>query len=554
MLTRSIRPVLIAAVIAAGANADVRVRHMFSTGPAPGLTEGVTIDQAMPPSFPVIADSRGRALAIGHLAGTDVTAANDTAMWLVGPGQAELLVRDGDALIGFSGGTIAFFYPLGIASDDTVFLRVQMAGMAATSDTAIAYVRPGEAPVSLLREGDPIPGRPGQAWPDLLLARGGVSRAGDLVFLTQPTNGMLVAATTDSVDIVFATGDPVPDFEDTIGVVDGLFAVADGPIVHFSMRLSGPELTTANDNAIYDYRDGVLRLLAREGDPAPGLPDYAYRRFQSVGLADTLGVGGFSFSADLGGPGGTAIGLFRADEAGVAPLGSTVEPIPGLDPTATFADVFWEQQHPAGLAFIARDNDGGDHDGVWLATDTGLANIVRQGDTPPGSSAPFTYGSFRSFGNYGAVRCSSSGRIAFLTAITDPADDGPTVYGTDPLGNLRRGMAAGDLIDTPTGPRTLGIATGAAYADDGGIIIATQMFGPAVSTGLVRLDIGCPGSGCDDLDIANSDCRVDLADLALLISEFGLNGRDLVSDIDRNGAVDLSDLASLIAGYGSDCD
>jgi hypothetical protein len=53
----------------------------------------------------------------------------------------------------------------------------------------------------------------------------------------------------------------------------------------------------------------------------------------------------------------------------------------------------------------------------------------------------------------------------------------------------------------------------------------------------------------------NCDCAVDLADLAILLANYGTtsdaNPED--SDLDADGDVDLSDLAALLANYGATC-
>ncbi len=67
------------------------------------------------------------------------------------------------------------------------------------------------------------------------------------------------------------------------------------------------------------------------------------------------------------------------------------------------------------------------------------------------------------------------------------------------------------------------------------------------ATTLVRSD--CPG----DLDL---DGRVDLADLAILLADWGCE-RGLGfcrGDVDADGETDLSDLATLLAGFGRTCD
>ena len=60
-------------------------------------------------------------------------------------------------------------------------------------------------------------------------------------------------------------------------------------------------------------------------------------------------------------------------------------------------------------------------------------------------------------------------------------------------------------------------------------------------------EITC-GPGCET-DI-NGDCIVDLADLSILLGNFGGPGD---GDFNNSGTVDLSDLSLLLSQFGNDC-
>lgn len=61
----------------------------------------------------------------------------------------------------------------------------------------------------------------------------------------------------------------------------------------------------------------------------------------------------------------------------------------------------------------------------------------------------------------------------------------------------------------------------------------------------------CPQEGCStDLD---GDCTVALADLAIVLSNFGQTGALLHADFDNDGDVDLTDLALILSEFGNDC-
>ncbi|MFN0135269.1 MAG: FG-GAP-like repeat-containing protein [Phycisphaerae bacterium] len=66
----------------------------------------------------------------------------------------------------------------------------------------------------------------------------------------------------------------------------------------------------------------------------------------------------------------------------------------------------------------------------------------------------------------------------------------------------------------------------------------------------VKLFLAVPPPCVTDL---NGDRQTDLVDLALLLSNFGLTGENLVGDLNGNGEVELSDLATLLAVFGTAC-
>ncbi len=65
------------------------------------------------------------------------------------------------------------------------------------------------------------------------------------------------------------------------------------------------------------------------------------------------------------------------------------------------------------------------------------------------------------------------------------------------------------------------------------------------------------GTPADDLigDL-DGDCDVDLADLAILLANYGTTGgaEPEDGDLDGDGDVDLADLATLLAHYGEVCE
>jgi len=66
----------------------------------------------------------------------------------------------------------------------------------------------------------------------------------------------------------------------------------------------------------------------------------------------------------------------------------------------------------------------------------------------------------------------------------------------------------------------------------------------------ISFDVGAPPSCPGDLD---GDLDVDLADLSLLLGDYGASGADLPGDLDGDGTVALTDLSLLLGAFGTTC-
>jgi hypothetical protein len=64
------------------------------------------------------------------------------------------------------------------------------------------------------------------------------------------------------------------------------------------------------------------------------------------------------------------------------------------------------------------------------------------------------------------------------------------------------------------------------------------------------IDCQLPPECPEDL---SGDGVIDLADLAILLANYGQPGGPEAGDLDGNGTIDLSDLSQLLSVYGTDC-
>lgn len=84
---------------------------------------------------------------------------------------------------------------------------------------------------------------------------------------------------------------------------------------------------------------------------------------------------------------------------------------------------------------------------------------------------------------------------------------------------------------------------------------APPNFSPVVeaSVTLAAPSISFTVGGAPCLGDLDNNGNVDIADLAILLSQFGSSGSGLAGDIDNNNTVDIADLALLLSVFGTPC-
>ena len=202
-----------------------------------------------------------------------------------------------------------------------------------------AIPMPPAPPTLLMRAGDSAPGlAPSQlaftSAPTLNdvgdIAFGGAVVEPDLEAIwAGPPTGLVPVATSASSFVVPGAG--------TASLAElyaGAVGLSNAGKVVFAARLTGPGVTTFNDSGIWSNASGVLRLVAREGDPAPGTQNLLFVPELSSRFINALGQ--VAFEASLRNADGTpssSRGVWYADSTGavwpVAVPGSLID----IDPT-----------------------------------------------------------------------------------------------------------------------------------------------------------------------------------------------------------------------------
>ena len=273
-------------------------------GQASDMPAGVAHTFFLPP----IRDAASGGLAFqGNLTGPGVDGSNNRAIWVADPsGDVRAIAREGDrgpgtpSEVRFTG----FSTPrLNGAGKAAFFASLSGPGVQSSNNSGLWIA--GDAGAELfVREGDAAPGTSNTL---SMLAAPLLNDAGDIAFRASLT-GAGVDQTNDHglwsnrsgmLELIARRGDAAPGVD---AVIDGLptsFSLSDTGSIGLRVTLDGDGVGTSNDAAVYVDRGGGLELLAREGDAAPGA-DAVFGNLRSPSL-NALGFA--VFTADLRGDG-----------------------------------------------------------------------------------------------------------------------------------------------------------------------------------------------------------------------------------------------------------
>jgi hypothetical protein len=445
-----------AALVAMPALADYRV-IAFSGAPAPGTENGTTFLQFSAPALSL----DGKVAFQAGLAGPSVDLTNDAALYAGAPGGWQVLARKGapaDAVLGpgvkqfvFSKVGSDYSYELGPAiSQGRIASLAYYAGPGIdyTNDTAIIAGTP-EAPVRVARFGDPAPGAPaGVFFKGLTLPR--INAAGQYV----------IAAYIDGPNIVHE---------------------------HDTSRFS-------NDSGLW-YGDaaGAPRLLARSGDPVPGLPStyvYAGVFFEANPSVNPSGQVLFEGWAIEPGTSISARQIMMTGTPGnVRKVVATGDSVPGAgDPNIRFFGGRAAAINAGGkVAYVGNFTGPGlfspDAFGVFFATPSPAPDgpfstqfLARSGTVAPGTPDRYRY-----FGN---ALVNDGGRVVFSASISPTGDldveSGSGVWTATSPADVRPVFLSGTQV--PGLPAGVTLSAGArAFTGDNRILLAGALSGPGVT-------------------------------------------------------------------------
>ena len=432
-----------------------------------------------------------------------------------GAGEGAVFASFGKPVIN-NAGEIAFC--AGLARDTGL-------GIDTTNDAGI-WSGPPDALNLVAREGGPTPDLPtGVVFstfcpPDYNLRFDDSGLVGFPATLRGPgidagNDSAFFAGSPGALRLVAREGDPVPGTE--AGVVFGDLRLvgeqlrSGGPgEVWMRTKLVGTDGT--NDTVFLGGAPGDLRLLLREGDPAPGLgPDVRVGDLmQQFGLPVNLHPNAVGrYAAPIDGPisgSRAAAGIWVGDTNAtqqVLARPSAVNALPGLEYRAfshTSVDA------AGALAFLATVNSAGTNDSLVMVGAPGAETVLaREGDPAPGTGVAFGPLTLAS-----AVQpeLSASGHVAFVAAV----------QGEGVTAENQRGVwlgRAGDL-------RLLARAGDPAPGTEPGVVFGNLVFSqPAINArGEAAMRAGIEGSAVGLGDNAGLWCGTP-EDFALVVRKGG---------------------------------
>lgn len=360
------------------------------------------------------------------------------------------------------------------------------------------------------------------------------------------------AAQIAPVSVVALSGQPAPGLPIGVTFSPIDFAFGFGYLnntgqVAFLAFVAGPGITPDNDRGIWVGRPGTLALAAREGDPAPDLPDGVV--YGTLNETPSLsGNGAVAFRAGLAGSGVTLTNddaLFGGP-AGAIRLGAREGDLAPGSPGTTYVG-FTSSPINSFHQLVFGGATGAGVETIWFGAPGSISRSTSVGDPadgfPPGSGD--TYSDLNLGGVLPPVALNSAGQIVFSGLVAGPDIGGPGIgaanddvlWGGLPLSPhliARAGDAAPGGGAFSTFPSYV-ISDSGLAAFQGFVVLV-----PVAHLGIYRSIIGAPSS----LDKVAAEGEVaPLAGGAVFDAFFGFNGNFIPRLNNANGVAFRSALA-----------
>ncbi len=437
---------------------------------APGTPEEVLFDALDAP----VLNLAGNVAFASTLVGPGVDSSNDAGMWTGGVGTLDSIAREGQHAPGTPDGAVFdnFFLYGGLVpllnDAGQVAFRTQLAGtgVIAANNSGIWSGAPG-ALTLVAHEETQAPNLPagvefgslgsvffngaGQTEFGSGLRGTGVNISNDSVLWSEGSG---------SLSVVLREGDAAPGTPDMVRFFGtGFPTLNSAGHTAFLGAVVGPGVDYDNDKGFWTDRSGSLELVAREGNPAPGMP--AGVNFDHVAFGnynpDINASGRTAFVASVRGGGVTAsnnTGIWSEGSGSLALAVRSGEHAPGTPTDVNFVGFEPPRLNAAGkIAFQAHLTGNGvdttNDDGIWSDGFGALELVARKGDHAPGTPDGVLFDASTTSFSFNAL-----GQTAFLSSLRGAGVDSTNdqgIWAADVSGMLHLIARDGDLLEVAPG-------------------------------------------------------------------------------------------------------
>jgi len=420
----------------------------------PGASNGVRFSQF---SIPVL-NNAGQVAFRGNIFGTGVGLTNNSGIWSEGSGSLALVTREGDGAPGSSRNFSGLSNPVLNNTGQTAFSAffADSAGNSSNSSGSGIWSEGGSSLALVARTENAAPGISAN-FSGFDFSRLTFNDAGQSAFrgfLADSEGSGIWSEVGGSLNLVVRTGDGAPgtsvNFSDLGNPV--LNGAGQTAFVGF-LTGSGVSNSNSNNTGIWSEGSGILALVTREGDGAPGIS----AKFSGFGNPVLNSTGQTAFIGSLADSEGNNIGLGIWSEGGgfLALVTRTGDEAPGTSENfSNFRQpVLNSMGQTAFIGFLAGSEvNSSNNTGIWSEGDGSLALVARADSEAPGTSAKFSF-----FDISNSPTLNGAGRVAFRGELTGPGvnfDNDGGIWAQDLSGALRLIVREGDMLDVDDGPGT----------------------------------------------------------------------------------------------------
>jgi hypothetical protein len=519
VLATSLATILLAAAATAQ---PVQFRTLALSGqPAPGLPAGVNFS-----SFDAFTmNASGKVGMFATVTGTGVTGINSQGIWWDVPGSLQLVMRLGNA----APGQPTFNYISTTApnlSDSGIMTYVALvAPTGGGGRDSLWTIGPSSAPAAFAVGVTQVPGlAAGTQWDSFSVPR--INASGVMAFrailrsVGTPNSHWI--GTPGSLALASRDGDPtiLPGVNFT-GVLNDYLINSAGTFASFT-RVDGAGVTATNNQVVWSRStSGGFSIIARSGDPAPGIPGAIHSSLSSdLDLSRSSTIAFFSILTGAGITSANNACLWLSDAGTTTLLAREGDQAPSLPAGVLFGSsldvIFGGQVAGQDTLVLLADLQGAgvvasNRSAIYKRVGTGPLTLVARAGTPAAGISPAV--DWDDFDGNANIAMNAAGRIMMAALLTNGREG---LWLEDAAGALQLVLVEQTSFDINDDPGITVLKTisslayppiasdddgrRSAFSDTGEVVFRLAFTDGTSGAFLARLP-----AGCDDIDFNNND-------------------------------------------------